>query len=184
MEYFKRFPIITYDNQQVQNIFVRTKIKEYIKNNIDLYFDYVIKDGERPDIISEMFYGESRYAWLILLVNDIFDVSFDWPLTNIEFYKYIEHKYDDGTTPGIEIAGTTIYQYLNEAGFVVDKTTWEQLTEPVGVKTTVSCLDYEQDLNELKRNIRIIDKSYLSQIAQEYNSILKASATDIYLSRV
>ena len=53
------------------------------------YYPYFVKEGERPDIISNEQYGTIGYAYLIMLVNDIYDPNFDWPLSSQIFEKFI-----------------------------------------------------------------------------------------------
>ena len=61
-----------------------------------MYNNYEIQSGDRPDTVADKFYGDSNYAWLILLYNEIDDPIFGWPLFNIDFDNYIKGKYGSG----------------------------------------------------------------------------------------
>ncbi len=69
------------------------KIKKFILGNPTAIYDYVIKDGERPDTIANAYYGDSNFVWLIFLANDVVDPYYDWPLTQQQFKDFIIEKY-------------------------------------------------------------------------------------------
>jgi hypothetical protein len=97
--YFSYFPKTNEDlekngfTQQVTNILRRFKVRETVKDNADVYYDYDIRAGERPDTIAEKYYGSGDYAWVVLHFNDIIDPVFGWPLFNNDFDEYIKRKY-------------------------------------------------------------------------------------------
>jgi len=93
MDYFKYFPQLNYSNQQSINILARTKIREYLKKNTYLFYQYVLNDDERADILSERYYGSWKYTWIIFYANDIFDPIRDWVKSENEFMNYINYKY-------------------------------------------------------------------------------------------
>ena len=80
MNLFTLYPKINYDINsfdQVRAIDIQAsfKIRDYIKNYRGItYQPYVVQDGERPDNVSFKLYGNSRYDWLILLVNDMYSI--------------------------------------------------------------------------------------------------------------
>ena len=55
-------------------------------------------DGERPDTLSYKLYGRADLHWLILLVNEIHDPYFGWPLSSSQLEAHIDDRY-----PGIAI---------------------------------------------------------------------------------
>jgi len=95
MEYFKYFPVIEYENNQVVNILARVKLRDYLKKNTYIYQPYTLKDFDRPDTLADHYYGNFKYAWLIFYANDIYDPVKDWVLDNDNFYKYLNHKYQE-----------------------------------------------------------------------------------------
>ena len=67
MGYFNELPNIVYqsplshknssgDYILIKNIFRRTKLKDYLAGNVNVFNKYIIEDGERPDTISERLY--------------------------------------------------------------------------------------------------------------------------------
>jgi hypothetical protein len=64
----------------IQNISVYVDIIDQIKDNINFYEFIEIRDGERPDTISQDLYGTVRYYWTLYLLNDNLRER-GWPLT-------------------------------------------------------------------------------------------------------
>lgn len=127
MEYFKYFPKTEYGNKSIINVLARTKLREFIKQNIYLYEPYVVRDGERPDILADKYYGHYKYAWLIFYANDIIDPIHDWPMNNYEMKKYLDFKYADPDQPdktGFEISTQTVHEYRNRNNLIVDFESW------------------------------------------------------------
>lgn len=100
-QYFNNFPVIRYDinraklssRDSVTNIFFRIGIIKEIMRNISSYYDYTIRDGDKPETLAEKIYGNPESHWIILYANDVIDPHYDWPLDNLSFEKYIADKY-------------------------------------------------------------------------------------------
>jgi len=87
MKYFRYFPkdFYRYGNEglpdYVQNLSIYVNILDQAKNNISLYNDYYILEGERPDQVSYKLYDTPNYHWSFLIMNDKIREK-GWPLTN------------------------------------------------------------------------------------------------------
>ena len=93
MEYFKHFQDFEYSNVNAINILARSKIKDYLKKNMCIYDDYYVKDHDRIDILADNYYGNSKYTWLIMYANDIYDPINDWVMNDRDFNKFLNTKY-------------------------------------------------------------------------------------------
>ena len=130
MSYFSRFPLLGYtlDNnatyQVVSDVIKRVTVSQKTKENLVLFDDYDIKDGETPEIVSYKFYDSTDYHWVILLVNDIFDARFGWPLTDAQLFKYVQDKYGESNV------GATHHYTLNETSDIVVDPTANVLRKP------------------------------------------------------
>ena len=97
--YFKSFPYTYYslDNastvQVVTNITNRVALLDEVKNNLGLYDEYDIKDGETPELVADKFYNNPELHWLVLHYNEIIDPRFDWPLDTNKLSRYVAGKY-------------------------------------------------------------------------------------------
>jgi hypothetical protein len=88
-----RFPVISYNGYNINNILVKIAINDLTKKYTTVFYPYVIKEGERPDLIAADYYGDSRYDWLIYICNNIVDPYYQWPLSANEFNNFIVKKY-------------------------------------------------------------------------------------------
>ena len=185
--YFSYFPTIPHDltnvgeTIDVTNILKRFRVKPDIKEEIGTYYDYLIQPGDRPDIIAQKYYGNGAYAWIVILFNEIADPVMDWPMFDRQFIDFLESKYGS-----LSLAQNTVHEYrriLRDAYVdidgsryeklyvVVDQTSYEALGE--SEREMVTKYDYEEELNETKRKIKILDKRYLTQIKNEVKTILR-----------
>ena len=188
--YFKNLPRVGYDINgtgknsfvSVTNIMKRVKFKPSVLEDISNYYPYFVKEGERPDIIANDQYGNIGYAYLILLVNDIYDPNFDWPLNSQVFEKFIINKYGSVTTAisGIkhyfqiiraEVPRTGTSERIPEVKFAVDETTYDSLG--ISDRTTLSNYDHEVELNDAKREIRLINPAFIQDIDYQVKRTLQ-----------
>ena len=188
--YFTNLPKVGYDINgtgkdsflSVTNIMKSVRFKPSVLEDITDYYPYYVKEGERPDIIAHAQYGNIGYAYLIMLVNDIYDPNFDWPLSSQIFEKYIINKYGSVTTAisGVkhyyqivraEVARTGTSERIPEVKFVVDETTYDALD--LGDRTTLSNYDYEVELNDAKREIKLINSAFIRDIDYQIKRTLK-----------
>ena len=179
--YFRNIPKIKYDINgaepnkflNVTNIMKRISFKPSVIEDITDYYPYRVKDGERPDILSHQKYGTVAYAYLIMLINDIYDPLFDWPLSAQQFEKYLINKYGSvsssmGTTKyyyqiiRAEVARTGTSERIPAVKFIVDQTTYDALG--IGDRSTQSQYEWEDELNDNKRDIKLIDASLIQDI--------------------
>jgi hypothetical protein len=99
--YFQGFPTIQYDIDddrhfiEVVDIFRTVRPKKSLKDDLLLYSKYTIKDGERPDHVSQKLYGSTDYYWTFFMVNEkLVNYHTDWPQSRQELEDYIAVKYD------------------------------------------------------------------------------------------
>lgn len=101
MAFFKLFPKIGYDLnntgvlQNVVNIYRSIRpLREFI-DDISAYTFYEIKNGERPDIISQRLYGTPDYYWTFFIVNEyLHDGLASWPMSQEDLREYMRTEYD------------------------------------------------------------------------------------------
>ena len=179
--YFRNIPNVQYDIngtepnnfRAVTNIMQRVKFKSTVIDAISDYYPYYIKEGERPDIVSNQVYGTVAYAYLILLFNNITDPLFDWPLHSRQFEKFITSKYGSVSSAQsttkyyyqivrTEVARTQLRERIPEVKIVVDLTTYNALS--ASSRSTISSYDWEVEQNDEKRNIRLISPSLIQDV--------------------
>lgn len=93
MNYFNKLPLITYNNNVAVNILARAKLDNNIKGDRSTLLPYSLEDGDRMDTISQAYYGNPGYTWLIWFSNETVDPYYDMPLSQIDLQEYIITKY-------------------------------------------------------------------------------------------
>ena len=175
--FFSLFPKRTYDisgngnEKLVTDILRRIKIRESIKDNSSLFDKYDVSNGETPEEIAYKIYGSPEYHWVVLLLNDITDRYYGWPLSDYAFEEYVKNKY---TNPGAihhyertQLSGRTTSNgpedYSHKIEVNSDATGAEAITN----------YQYELRLQEQKRQIRILAPAYLPAFEQEFRKLVK-----------
>lgn len=99
--FFRQFPKVKYDFSgqgiltNVVDIFRYIKADSLAFDDLSTYQFYQIKDGDRPDIVSNMIYGTPDYYWTFFIVNDTLKTGLSgWPLSGEEFDRYMAEEYD------------------------------------------------------------------------------------------
>jgi hypothetical protein len=198
MQYFDSLPKIVHINEfgvskVMTNIMARVSIIPQILNNPAIYYEYDIQDGDTPEIIAHKYYGDSYRYWLVLFANQLMDPQWDWPLSGNELSAYLVKKYGENYNTYSEIHhyekiitqfdyGTnitttnkvTVSEDIYNA--IVPQTNYFSLsTGDVSIavdKSAVSVYDYENDLNEQKRNIKILNAAYVNKVEEEFKKLM------------
>lgn len=130
MKHFYAYPKIEYSNNLATNLLVRGKIRDAVLNNTTLYYKYRVDDLMRPEILSYKYYGSPYYAWAIYYANNMTHPTFDWPMNQREFDKYILEKYgslqkaQSKYSDGGKINHDSIHHYLLNNNHIIDRQTF------------------------------------------------------------
>lgn len=98
MSYFLSFPTILYkfgneiDFNAFQNLSAYVDIIDQVKENASVYTLYEIKPGERPDQLSQIFYGTTDYYWTFFALNDHLK-TYGWPIDPEKIPEFVQKKY-------------------------------------------------------------------------------------------
>ena len=177
MAYFKHFPKMYYDvrgsetvaqHDIVTNILARVLIKSHGWANIDGsitetligagYFQkYFIGDGDRPDTLAHQLYGDSELHWLLFYINGsrMINPFYDWPMTQYDLKKFANKKYDNINA---------VHHYIDADGYEVD-------SDAAGAIPVINWI-YEEELNDSKRPIRVLQESMVGLVVDEFKSLM------------
>jgi len=176
-KYFETFPNRLYDingdgNQKlVKDIFRRMKVRDGIKNNLSLMATYDVMNGDTPEIIAYKHFGSTDYFWVICLMNDITDRFYDWPLSDSAFETFVNEKYaEPGAIHHYEKTQLSGDQSGDGPGDYSHKIEVNS-TDPDG--QSVSNYEYEQRLQDQKRQIKLLDRAYLNQFVAEFENLVQ-----------
>lgn len=108
-KYFQPFPTTSYANVECVDIIRSNEIKQSILRNTSLYYNFIVREGQRPDTLSYDYYDTPYFDWLVYKSNNIVDPYYDWYMTQSTFDSYMVSKYGS-----IERAiETTLFYYVN-----------------------------------------------------------------------
>ena len=104
MGYFRELPNIAYqsplthknssrDYILIKNLFRRTKLFDFLKNNVSVLEKFTIGIGDRPDTIAEELYGDASLDYVVILVAGIININQEWPLPDNKVYDFALEKY-------------------------------------------------------------------------------------------
>ena len=195
--YFRQVPNFQYVNRspgdqsisnytEVKNLFKRAKLREDIFSDLSFFVKYSILGDERPDNVAYKFYNDSTLDWLILLSNNITNVQTEWPLSQQAFYNFLIDKYgseevlnqvhhyetiqvktSDGAT--VVPAGLTVPSDYSISYFDVNS---GQKINNNNITKQITNLEYEEKIQNEKRNIFILKPTYLNVIFNDLEDIM------------
>jgi hypothetical protein len=197
MKYFDTLPkiIVTENGNSTirTNLLSRSSIIPGLFSNPMVFYDYDIQEGDTPEIIAFKYYGDVYRYWLVLLANQIVSPQWDWPMTQSVMNDFLDKKYPNidiyTTIDHYEKTITTVDNYTNSK--TVDTIAISQseystlIPESISYKTStidcvvsqtarpVSVFEMENEKNELKRSIKLLNSGYVNQIESEIKKLFK-----------
>ena len=168
MAYFKPFPKLFYPTGKtktvVPDIFRRVHMDKFFANRTNLT-GYFISDGQTPELVSQDVYGSTQYHWIVVLSNDIIDVQREWPKSQEELTLYVKDKYGANNSSDIHH-----YVLTADKSIVVD---WDAAKASDGTYTALTNLQYEEEVNDKKRQIKVLNPLFLSAVSKQFNRLMK-----------
>jgi len=187
-EYVSRLPDAKIsDFIKVKNLFKRGKIREDIFQNLSFFERYKIIGNDRPDNVAYEVYNDASLDWVILLCNNIVNIQTEWPMEQNNFDSYLLSKYSDYDTlyngvhhyetievrnsqntlilpAGLQVPpdhSISYYDYLLD--IQIDR---------IDVTVPITNYEYEEKIENNKRNIFILKKQYLGIILNDMSEIM------------
>lgn len=226
MAYFENFSPTLYslDNrrtvQVITDITKRSIIDSKIINNLSLFYNYDVIDGETPEIVADKFYDDPELHWLILHTNQILNPYFVWPISQNNLINNVLKKYNDkdahkhyvDSNSEIVVGNVYLESELTEfsvndvvsnntnfgIGIIVSKISNSNVIVNIsygGIKandeiklynnsnvtanitsttsigcTPVTVYQYEDELNESRRRIKILKENYVRSVVNEFKA--------------
>ena len=197
--YFNNLPDFLYVNRTqdgkndgdysvVKNLFKRAKLREDIFENTAFFNKYLVEGDDRPDNVADKVYGDPTLDWLVLMANNVNNVQSEWPMSQGDFNTYITEKYIDETT-----LYSGIHHYKSREVKTTDNSIVIPAGQRVGVGQSVSYYDYalgqhvratdvaipvtnyeyEDELNNKKREIFVLKQEYLNIVTDDLDEIMR-----------
>jgi len=197
--YFRNLPNFDYVNRTsdgknisdytaVKNLFKKGKLREDIIENLTLFEKYTIIGDDRPDNVAYEVYGDATLDWVVLTSNNIINVYDEWPMSQQSFDTYLTQKYlfnynliyngihhyeskevrnSQGVVifpEGITVEATqtvSYYDYYDEKQVTID------------VAVPITNYEYEEKLNNEKRNIFLLKNEYLNIVFDDLEEMMQ-----------
>jgi len=197
--YFKQVPNLEYvsrlpdakisDYITVKNLFKRGNLADDIFQDLTIFTKYEIKGDDRPDNVANKVYEDPDLDWVILLANNIINIQSEWPMPQRDFDRYLLDKYETYEKLN-EVHHYETLECKNLVGaVVVPKGLWVESDYSVtyydwyaGAEITKSSSDivvsvtnyeYEDNLENEKRNIYLLKPKYLNIIKDDLKEMMQ-----------
>jgi len=186
-EYVSRLPDAKIsDYITVKNFFKRGFLREDIFQNLTFFTKYQIQGSDRPDNVAFDFYQDSTLDWLVLISNNIVNIQNEWPISNADFDELMLDKYGSYDTlfngvhhyETIEVKDARDVKIVNAGLKVESDYSVTFFDERAGGMRTVTPTipvtnyQYEQKVNEDKRNIYLLQPRYVQVVRDDLEDLM------------
>ena len=195
--YFSQVPDFLYVNRtpgsktindfsQVKNLLKRGKLREDIYSDLSYFTKYKIIGNERPDNVAEKIYDDPTLDRVILLSNNMINIQTEWPMSENSYRNFLIDKYGNdeniGATHHYECTGVKNSKGVDivPEGLTIDQDFSITYLDPdVGsvtvsnISQSISNLEYENKIEDAKRNIFILKPIYLNTIFNDLDKIME-----------
>ena len=187
LEYVSRLPDAKIsDYITVKNFFKRGFLREDIFQNLTFFTKYQIQGNDRPDNVAFQVYNDSTLDWLVLIANNIVNIQNEWPLSNIDFDELMLERYGSYDTlfsgihhyETIEVKDARDVKIVNAGLKVESDYSVTFFDERAGGMRTVTPTipvtnyQYEQKVNEDKRNIYLLQPRYVQVVRDDLEDLM------------
>jgi len=201
MSYFKNYPNINYKfgneatSTSVQDLGAYVDLFDRVKDDISYYEEYNLRDGDRPDQVSNYLYGSPDYHWTFYLLNDDLKRR-GWPLTRTRISDKAKEEYPniafttraniseqfligsdiEGQTSGV--TGKILRRRPDMGQIIVEKTTTEQTF--TGTPDTNSDLDIELTSNNTFVNSSdwVVTNTTTNTVVTDHTIVISTDKTE------
>ena len=197
--YFKQVPNLEYvsrlpnakisDYITVKNLFKRGNLADDIFQDLTIFTKYEIKGDDRPDNVANKVYQDPDLDWVILLANNIINIQSEWPMPQRDFDRYLLDKYETYEKLN-EIHHYETLECKNTVGaVVVPKGLWvesdysvtyydwyagaEMTKSSSDIVVSVTNYEYEDNLENEKRNIYLLKPAYLNVVKDDLKELMQ-----------
>ena len=204
MNYFDLFPDVqlpsfsdkrnsSKDFITIKNLFKRGKVREDFFQNVTAFYQYSIVGDDTPDNVAQKVYDNDQLDWVVLIANNIINIRDEWPMSQYDFQRYLDNKYDSVQLSQIHHYETTEIRSPNgklllQSGLTVDADftfsySYGTTTYSVNSVTSVSNFQHEVSKNDAKRNIYLVRPEYVGTVINDMREIMTYTDSSQYINR-
>ena len=174
--YFSKFPLRVYDVKGDKNykllpdILRRVKLRSSLASSRFVFDKYNVKEDENPEDIAFKYYGDAEYHWVVLMVNNITDRYYQWPMTQADFANFLTDKYGAGSEDAIHH-----YELARTSGKTTssDDSHMLEVNSDTENATAITNREFEERVQNDIRQIRLLDQRYLDTFVEEFFTLIK-----------
>ena len=174
--YFSKFPLRVYDVKGDKNyrllpdILRRVKLRAGLASSRLVFDKYNVKEGEKPEDIAFKYYGDAEYHWVVMMVNNITDRYYEWPMRQADFADFLTDKYGAGSEDAVHH-----YELAQTSGATTssDESHMLEVNSDTDNATSISNRQYEERIQNDLRQIRLLDERYLDSFTEEFFALIK-----------
>jgi len=174
--YFSKFPLRVYDVKGNKNykllpdILRRVKLRSSLSSSRFVFDKYNVKEDENPEDIAFKYYGDAEYHWVVLMVNNITDRYYQWPMTQADFANFLTDKYGAGSEDAIHH-----YELAQTSGKTTssDDSHMLEVNSDTENATAITNREFEERVQNDIRQIRLLDQRYLDTFVEEFFTLIK-----------
>jgi len=205
-KYFSYMPAIPYSTldggvnyKVVTDIFKRVRATLEAKTDKTIYYKYRVLEGQKPEHVAYNYYDNANYHWTILLMNEIRDPQWCWPMNQSTFERYLIKKYGSVITAQNqthhyetnEIKASSaddnydVDDVILQAGIYVDSnftysytpfnngvpSTKQEFASVVAVRE-VSALEYEIAENNKRSDIILLRRNLIQEFVDSFDNLV------------
>ena len=193
----------------VKNLFKRSKLRTDVDQAITAFNYYYVEDQQRPDILAQELYGDSELDWVVLISNNITNVRNQWPLNHDDLHSYMLEKYgseqnilgihhsetvkivdeynrvilNGGSEVDANFTFTFIGTVTSSTGSLIRINFGGSNSNTITPVASITNYDYEVNINEGKRKIRVLKPEYIGAFLSEHEQIMKYERSSNYISK-
>jgi len=174
--YFSKFPLMVYDVKNNKNykllpdILKRVKLRSGLSSSRFVFDKYNVKEGERPEDIAFKYYGDAEYHWVVLMVNNVTDRYYQWPMRQADFEEFLTDKYGAGNEDA-----THHHELAQTSGKTtsIDDSHMLEVNSDTDGATTITNRQFEERQQNKLRQIRLLEDKYLDAFTEEFFGLIK-----------
>ena len=186
-EYVSRLPDAKISEYiKVKNLFKRGFLREDIFQDLAFFTKYQIIGDDRPDNVAFTNYNDSTLDWLVLMANNILNVTDEWPISQSSFDEIMLERYGSYDTlfngihhyETIEVKDSR-NRIIVPSGLKVDSnysiTFFDDNADQLKTLTPVipvTNYQYEEKINNEKRNIYLLKPEYIQVVRDDIEVIM------------
>lgn len=164
-------PRTTFKNREIVDITKSVKLDDLVKKQAINFVAYSIPEGDTPEVVAFDYYDDATLAWLVLLANNLIDPYYQWPISQLDFRKWMEKKYGS-----LAVSQSTILFYEHKTkNITISKESYDHSATldyiNAGDYSAVYAYDYYDRVNDNNRQILLVSNEHVPLVMDDLENL-------------